>query len=39
MLPNPIRVATGTVVKRDGFWWVDLTPQQSMDATGSPPFR
>jgi diphthamide synthase (EF-2-diphthine--ammonia ligase) len=27
MFSNPIQVATGKVVKRDGFWWADLTPQ------------
>jgi len=27
MFPNPIRIATGEVIKRDGFWWADVTPQ------------
>ena len=27
MFPNPIRIATGNVVKRDGFWWADVIPQ------------
>jgi uncharacterized protein (TIGR00290 family) len=39
MFPDPIRIATGDVVERGGFWWVDVTPQQSVDAKGSPPLR
>ena len=27
MFPSPIRIATGDVVERDGFWWADVTPQ------------
>ncbi len=39
MFPNPIRITTGEVVERDGFWWADVTPQQYVDAKGSPPLR
>ena len=27
MFLNRIRIATGDVVERDGFWWTDVTPQ------------